>query len=1047
SFKRYDAAHDVCYNPERLFAEAKLMVGDIRRAFQDIIPQSTLRKQVWQTEAESIEAEKLPQTVIGLVGATGSGKSTLLNALLDDRIVPTSGMDACTSIVTDVSYHDDSTIKADIGFISEAEWKETIVDVLEDLQYLSDKQRRSFEKTSVAWSKVHAVYPSLTTEEIAKMTVNDILAHEPRCCLMLGGQKTVVSSDSKSFALQIMEVIGPGSGFAAPAPAAPAFEELFQGAFDFDELMEHLSYPPTGYNQPPTTKGPTEPVHEAGSLWPLICKLSIKCNAPVLSTGAVFVDLPGFADDVAARNNIAKAYIAKCDRIWIFAPITRAVNDGLARKLLSEEVRRQLQSEYPILLETHGSTQTDNISCSEIVGRLGLKTEPTFREIEGRLLDCGYNLEGRRRGRREIKARTQGQYLRLVRIQALRQEIERLRLERAVPSSQLALLQSGSESEFLSIIKKRSVPAGDDALGVQKRRRVQGEGSDAAAEILYESSGKLTPQSLGTIVAAYDGKIQHRSEALEVLLKLDAENEHQCQTLEENTRIAQRDKDAFCSLKRSEYTRDKLQAEFRQEIMEADGQSEYTGFGALPGSIAGSSSVENPPVTDLPVFCCSSRDYLRLKGLATGDGRASCFSDIEQTEIPALRSWSLDITTAARERAVTKLLARLNAFAKSIQQYLGIADEGGTAGQAALKMRWGAKTVVAGRSKASRSSAGLANQYIFVPEKPKRGELLQTDSSDALEYAWHQLVADKGGYHSEFARIMNDHVSALRNRFQRKLATVLEAGARSASDGSLQFLDDFAQSMHWTSFRATVRRNGIFKRDLNDEIASPIVEGATAAWTKLFSKDMFVTFELEILGAIDGLLHKIKTSSPPGHLPQVQSQASLCRTSAILLLRQIVEEARQTLTAVQREASRSSAPYIKASLSGGYELAQAEQGTGAGSTVRERTAFRDFVKKNCEDIFQGGARAMLAALDAGADTTAMEQPLRDLARKVEVDMAVLWEEVTADVAMLEARAVSDAVLTEVLRQIEFWKIARTSALGASPSQDPSTSSVSASTSV
>ena len=42
----------------------------------------------------------------------------------------------------------------------------------------------------------------------------------------------------------------------------------------------------------------------------------------------------GVADANAARNNIAKDYMKKCNCIWILAPITRAVDDKTARGIL-----------------------------------------------------------------------------------------------------------------------------------------------------------------------------------------------------------------------------------------------------------------------------------------------------------------------------------------------------------------------------------------------------------------------------------------------------------------------------------------------------------------------------------------------------------------------------------------------------------------------------------------------------------------------------------------------------------------------------------------
>lgn len=68
--------------------------------------------------------------------------------------------------------------------------------------------------------------------------------------------------------------------------------------------------------------------------WPLIRQVRVRCNAKALSTGAVLVDLPGVADVNAARNNIAQEYQKNCKYIWITAPITRAVDDKIARGTL-----------------------------------------------------------------------------------------------------------------------------------------------------------------------------------------------------------------------------------------------------------------------------------------------------------------------------------------------------------------------------------------------------------------------------------------------------------------------------------------------------------------------------------------------------------------------------------------------------------------------------------------------------------------------------------------------------------------------------------------
>ena len=68
-----------------------------------------------------------------------------------------------------------------------------------------------------------------------------------------------------------------------------------------------------------------------GSYWPLIRKIRIHCQSPILATGAVLVDLPGVADTNAARCKIAGDYLKRADRIFVVSPITRAVSSKVAR--------------------------------------------------------------------------------------------------------------------------------------------------------------------------------------------------------------------------------------------------------------------------------------------------------------------------------------------------------------------------------------------------------------------------------------------------------------------------------------------------------------------------------------------------------------------------------------------------------------------------------------------------------------------------------------------------------------------------------------------
>ena len=104
---------------------------------------------------------------------TGAGKSSLLNAILDgkffvelgvlsltcsvDNIVPTSGMRACTAVVTEIAYHNKPVIEADVSFLTETEWKQELGMLIDDLVDEDGHLRRLTDLKSdagVAWSKV-----------------------------------------------------------------------------------------------------------------------------------------------------------------------------------------------------------------------------------------------------------------------------------------------------------------------------------------------------------------------------------------------------------------------------------------------------------------------------------------------------------------------------------------------------------------------------------------------------------------------------------------------------------------------------------------------------------------------------------------------------------------------------------------------------------------------------------------------------------------------------------------------------------------------------
>lgn len=110
-------------------------------------------------------------------------------------------------------------------------------------------------------------------------------------------------------------------------------------------------------------------------------------------------------------------------------------------------------------------------------------------------------------------------------------------------------------------------------------------------------------------------------------------------------------------------------------------------------------------IIDLPVFTCSSRDYLRLKGLlflathlymiqpralghAKGDGEPVCFSNAEDTGIPAVQSWCHQLTSDSRQRCATDLLRELETILATIKSYVGSRYNVSPAERTLLQRKW-----------------------------------------------------------------------------------------------------------------------------------------------------------------------------------------------------------------------------------------------------------------------------------------------------------------------------------------------------------------------
>lgn len=88
---------------------------------------------------------------------------------------------ACTAVVTEIGHHKKKTIDGNVSFLTEQEWRDELGVLLDDLVDEDGNLKRSTDLRSdagIAWSKVHAVYPNITQEQLIRMSVDQIIAKD-----------------------------------------------------------------------------------------------------------------------------------------------------------------------------------------------------------------------------------------------------------------------------------------------------------------------------------------------------------------------------------------------------------------------------------------------------------------------------------------------------------------------------------------------------------------------------------------------------------------------------------------------------------------------------------------------------------------------------------------------------------------------------------------------------------------------------------------------------------------------------------------------------
>ncbi|KAF2660783.1 hypothetical protein K491DRAFT_711373 [Lophiostoma macrostomum CBS 122681] len=834
------------------------------------------------------------RTVVGVVGNTGAGKSSVINAMLDEeRLVPTNCMRACTAVVTEMSWNPsqdaNSKFRAEIEFISTVDWEKELKTLLKDfvsetgtiLRETSDPN----SDAGIAWAKFQAVYPRKTKEMLAESSVAELMRDR-----------------------SVLNVLGTTKNINEARPN-PFYKEL-QRYVDSKEKA-------TGKNKDKEKKDKTAPQME---YWPLIKVVKIYTKSPALSTGAVIVDLPGVHDANAARAAVAQGYMKQCTGLWIVAPITRAVDDQAAKKLLGDSFKRQLKYDGGFSAVTFICSKTDDISITEAIGSLDLEDEVS--ELEDQKRGCRQKLRDLEE-RIEEAQDSKGVYK--LAYDGADEEIEMWeKLKDKFNSGETVYAPSRND-------KKRKKPQKGKKFGKRSRTDdsdddfiasdAESSVSDSETESDSDSESIRAPREPLT-ASEIGAKLDELKETKKNARRQRGELEMKIQDLKPGLKVAreelarvQGEINAICIAGRNDYSKGAIQLDFAAGIKELDQEN----------AAEENEETFNPDedlrdydkvAQSLPVFCVSSRAYQKLCGRLVKDGDVPGFRTLEETEIPQLQAHCKKLTEGGRIQTCRTFLLNL---CQQLNTFSFWATDDGTGLQL--------------------SDEEKRRQVNYLEKRLKE---LEKGLDKATESCIDTMKKD-----------MHDQIF---EKYPEVIEEAIEAAPGTARGWGAHKMDG---GLVWATYKATVRRDGTYTgasgfRDFNSELIGPITKRLAPGWERSFQNRLPKAIELYTRDS-SRLLHRFHET-----VEEQARQSGVGLASLSLLKTQIygyeqVFESLNTdlvtsMTELQREANRDFLPTVVANMHAAYEICTDER--GPGSFLRMKNAMHDHVDRERHRMFK-----------------------------------------------------------------------------------------------
>ncbi|KAI5247236.1 hypothetical protein E4T43_02175 [Aureobasidium subglaciale] len=756
---------------EKLEAGVEQGIKLLDRFVKELEPgKETADIQQWLQQIDLVRKEATgARTVVGVVGNTGAGKSSVINAILDEeRLVPTNCMRACTAVVTEMSWNasadENSRYRAEIEFIKPAEWEKELQVLFEEIidgsGNISREVSNPDSQAGIAYAKIRAVYWRLTREDLVASSIEKLMTdHSVRG--LLGTIKYVKDRHCDTFYKTLQHYVDS--------------KEKPETTKESDEEAE-------GDTEVDKDKKKKKSRKREQEFWPLIKVVRLFVKADALSTGAVLVDLPGVADSNAARAAVAEGYMKQCTGLWIFSPINRAVDDKAAKNLLGSTFRRQLKYDGTYSAVTFICSKTDDISNTEAADSLGLGDE--IDKLEDQLTSIDNQ---RRRAEREAaKLRDEKGSLREI-MDNCDDEIEKWEALQEKLSDGDTVYAPASKTRK----RKRSSSSTDSEDENEK-----GDPSDNESQSSDRGS-PLTAEDIET-------KIQELKDQKKIARRGRSEIEAQVKELnvkikecKAEARSIEDSRSQICIDARNQYSKSAIQVDFAAGIKELDQEAQAEDD---PDTFDPEQDMRDyeKVAKDLPVFCVSSRAYQKLSGRLVKDNAVRGFTDVDQTEIPALKAHCKKLTENVRFIKSRRFLTQLSQLRTSLA--LWASNDG---------------------SGAKKTDQQKDAEQRFLARKLKELEkALEKDVNDTL---------------TEMKETMSENVFG-------NYGTAITAAANAALPTSQGWGAHRNQGgLYWATYKAVVRRQGVFTgsgglSDFNAQLTEPIYKQLANGWEKAFQR-------------------------------------------------------------------------------------------------------------------------------------------------------------------------------------------------------------------